>query len=338
MKKIIFTLLVFSVVFAHAQDDPFDRELRHKTRQIDSIIQGRNREVDTQLDEINEQLEKGEIDAKDARFKKKNLAIHYSDDLDYTLYKKLSDIKDFAKDYKEGEPTDSIDKSRSFSFTMRNIRQGIKKKHREETKKSGTTSYLSLAVGINNIITGEQLQTLGDTAYDTPYSIPASHFFEIGMLWKTTLIKDGVFLRYGGELLWNSFRPSAKRIHIIENDSLRIVDAGYTVRKSKMKSLYFKAPLLLEFNLPRESKSHLQISLGVYGKMHMISKQKIKYKQNGHAYKSKVKGIWNHNRFLYGFTAGIGGNNWTVFADYDVTPLYYHRPEQLVNFGIRWDI
>ncbi|WP_311196054.1 hypothetical protein [Antarcticibacterium sp. 1MA-6-2] len=69
-------------------------------------------------------------------------------------------------------------------------------------------------------------------------------------------------------------------------------------------------------------------------------RQKLKYKDDGEKVKRKLKGDYNTNDIIYGLSAYIGWGDTTLYAKYDLNPLFDEPNVELnnVSLGLRFDL
>ncbi len=91
---------------------------------------------------------------------------------------------------------------------------------------------------------------------------------------------------------------------------------GQDLQKTKLSTGYLTVPLLLEFQLPRESG--LWLSAGVIGGIKMGSHTKVKIDGNT----TKDHSDFNINPFRGGATARLGYKGFNIFGTYYFTPFF----------------
>lgn len=331
MKRILLLLILVFAGNIYAQKDTFDKDLQKLTQEIDSIVKAKNTALQMAIDKLNKQVENKELTKEQADAAKKKLAEKYAEELDYIVYKKTAELKSFAKNKKVVGKVIIKDGDKDFSYTIRVVKQKRKKKRIEKSKHDNIGRDLIMAIGINNVITGQKPESIDQS----PYKIGESRFFELGLQWKAPVIKHKVYLRYGGSFVWNTLKPKNNQIHAIVNDTIRFETSPYNMEDSKLRSIWFKVPLSVEVDLPRRWDNHLRLAVGVYGKGRLVSKQKLEYDDNGHNAHSVVKGNWNQHRFNYGLTAEIGGSWWSIYANYDLAPVFMHHDWHQASLGLK---
>ena len=92
--------------------------------------------------------------------------------------------------------------------------------------------------------------------------------------------------------------------------------SGQNLQKTKLSTGYLTVPMLLEFQLPRESG--LWLSVGVIGGLKMGSHTKVKIDGN----KTKDHSDFNINPFRGGGTARLGYKGFNIFGTYYFTQFF----------------
>lgn len=93
-----------------------------------------------------------------------------------------------------------------------------------------------------------------------------------------------------------------------------------SVKKSKLHVNYLTVPLLLEVKTPlRMGSSRLSLSAGAIGSLYIGSHTKYKYNDKA---KVKTQGNYNINQWKYDLTGRIHFGDFSVFANYSMTPLF----------------
>lgn len=89
--------------------------------------------------------------------------------------------------------------------------------------------------------------------------------------------------------------------------------------KSKLTVSYLTVPLLLEFQIPVDGRTNqIFVSGGVIGGVNIGSHTKVKYEHS----KNKDHGSFSINPFKYALTARIGIKDVSLFANYNLSPLF----------------
>ncbi|MGQ8335596.1 outer membrane beta-barrel protein [Sunxiuqinia sp. A32] len=107
---------------------------------------------------------------------------------------------------------------------------------------------------------------------------------------------------------------------------------GDNIKKSKLMVSYITVPLLLEFQIPvNDFSNKIHISGGIIGGINIGSHTKVKMDHS----KSKDRGSFNVNLFKYAATARIGLKDISLYATYNLSPLFdTDKGPKLVPFSI----
>ena len=323
---ILLGLVVFNQV--RAQQD-LDNQLWRINRQIDSVVQVKSQRFKAELQRLNRQLQDKDISQSEAESLKKQLARQYAEDLDYAIYKLTGDLKRASKG---SYVMDSI-VNRQTAYHIRRVRMYRKAYYdKDRHKNKNTFAYVFLSIGLNNVIDQDKVESIEFS----PYGYIQSRYFELGMDWKTNMLHHKAFLVYGFSFVWNTLKPTGNSYHVLENDTVKIVEHPHELERSKLRHIWLKVPVSIELNLPDSERGHLHLSAGVYGKFRLTTKQKLTYFTNGDSHDEVIKNDYTMPNFAYGLTGAVGGTDWSVYANYDITPLFQNSRTHLISLGVKW--
>ena len=217
---------------------------------------------------------------------------------------------------------------------------------REAKYDKRTTSDIVIAVGFNNALTDEQ------SLNDSDFKLAGSRFFEIGWAWKTRVFDNSNFLRlkYGFSFQFNGLKPTDNRYFVKDGDLTVFEEFDYDLEKSKFRMDNLVVPVHFEFGpssvketsekIRYSTEGKFKIGLGGYAGFNIGERQKLKYKVDGDKKKDKLKGDYNTNDFVYGLSAYFGWGGATVYAKYDLNPIFQTPNVEYNNFsiGLRFDV
>jgi hypothetical protein len=107
----------------------------------------------------------------------------------------------------------------------------------------------------------------------------------------------------------------------------------FSYNKNLFKSTMIQVPLLLEFNTNKKASKAFHIAFGVVGQFMINSKTKQILERNGDEFTKKHKDSYNMMPLSVKAHASIGYSAFTVFAEYNITPLFEQgRGPQLYPF------
>ncbi len=193
----------------------------------------------------------------------------------------------------------------------------------------------------------------GDDSYgSTPFSIGRSSSTEIGVNWKTRVFESSNYIRlkYGLSIQWNKLAPRGNKYLVDDKGINTLEEYPSKLKKSELRFTNLVVPLYIEFGPSKKindqnyitfsSREQLKVGLGGYAGFNIGSMQKLKYKETGITTKNKIKRDYNTTGFVYGVGAYIGYDVFSVFAKYDLSPLFKNQPEDkhLLSLGLRIDL
>jgi hypothetical protein len=210
-----------------------------------------------------------------------------------------------------------------------------------------TTNKLLFAIGFNNAI-GD-----GQGLDDSPYKLGGSGFVELGWVWQTRLFKTSNFTRlnYGFSFQYNKLNIKDNQYFVQDGDETTLQEFQYDIKKAKFRVTNLVFPVHLEFGSSTKrdygdrvrffEDGHFKIGLGGYGGVRLASQQKIVYKdEDGDRVKDKERRNFNASNFVYGLSGYIGFGDWSIYAKYDLSPLFKDQAfeQNNISLGLRWDL
>ena len=206
---------------------------------------------------------------------------------------------------------------------------------------------------IGAFVSGGFVDLVGDddTYGSSPISVGRSTSTELGINWKTRVFEKTNFMRvkYGLAMQWNKIAPRGNK-YLVDEDGINILEEfPLELKKSLLRFTNVVVPVYLEFGPSKKidddsyisfSESRLfKIGFGGYAGLNIGSMQKLKYKEDGIKEKHKIKRDYNTTDFVYGVGAYIGYDFFSLFAKYDLSPLFKDQVEDkhLLSLGLRID-
>ena len=333
MKKIILLFGLMISLGIKAQDNQdLDTKIEEITQRIDSFVQAKNTELKQAIEQINNQLKEQKISKEDAESKKEELAKKYAEDIDYAIFKLTSQIKDVAQRKEVVRKVVIKNNDKELTYTIRLLKNKHKnKKYTKHIKR--TESEWNINFGLNNVLSGNNLENINDS----PYAIAHSRYFSFGIEWKTSLSKNknSPYFTYGANLVWNTFKPKNEVIHRVVNDEL--VFQPLPLKYSKLRTRWLQVPVGFEIHLPNKNFGYLKLKAGGYAKINIVSKQKYQYSVNN---KDEVveKGNFNINHFNYGWFTEVGGTDWSIILNYDLLNFYQSKNWKHFSLGLKLEL
>jgi hypothetical protein len=196
----------------------------------------------------------------------------------------------------------------------------------DSVSKSELTFWGGIDMGVNILLNPDGTSKMeGDNAWlEQDYSKSFSWSINVFET-KIRLIKDYVGIYTGAGLTYNSYGFEKNIIPVVLNDSLYglyIPDSLYKFSKNKLRATYLRIPLMLEFNTSADPERTFHVAAGVTGgwKIGSITKREFNFEDAGH--KNRVKDDFALTPFTLDASARVGYRNFTLFANYGLTPLF----------------
>lgn len=223
---------------------------------------------------------------------------------------------------------------------------GDKAKNKPRQYDRRTKSYLVYAAGLNNtLIEGQSLS-------DSPYKIGGSGFAELGYIWKTRIFEDTNFWRfsYGLSFQWNKLDIKDNNYLVNTDGDISLQEFTSDLDKAMFRSTNLVVPLHLEFGPSKKIEKDtyfrystfrkFKIGIGGYAGLNIGNMQKLKYKEEGSRIKNKQRGGYEVNEFVYGLSGYIGIGNMSLYAKYDISPLFKNQAvdQNNISLGLRFDM
>ncbi|MBN1253554.1 MAG: outer membrane beta-barrel protein [Bacteroidales bacterium] len=135
----------------------------------------------------------------------------------------------------------------------------------------------------------------------------------------------GVGLTTGMGTTWNNYH-FRNNVNIFENDLNVIsaeIDTINSYSKNSINLWYLTIPLIFEFQIPvAQERPGIHVGMGVVGSLKLSSKRKAEYSDNINEYEIKNKSDFQIPALKYGLTFRIGYKFISLYAIYDMVPLF----------------
>jgi len=179
--------------------------------------------------------------------------------------------------------------------------------------------WSGIEIGFNNLLTDNNSFVMpADIDYMTLHS-GKSTCFNLNFAQQSFGFKRNFGLVTGLGLNWNNYRFDGNNNIQKGNDGIIFkLDPEGILKKSKFTTVYLTLPLLLEIQIPTDSKQ-INLSGGFIGAIKLGSHNKMVF-QNGDKVKSDDD--FSLNLLRYGPTLRIGFENLNLYATYYKTPLF----------------
>lgn len=339
-----FFIYFFLVLFTYSSNYIYCQEQGEKTKQEileskrEEIVKSEKQKLKAKVEQINEQLENDEITAEEAEKLKKEAAELHAKNIE-------NRVAIMENEYELEVRNDGYRGYIAIGDGGKVISVRVDDEGKRKYDKR-TTSDIVIAAGFNNAL--EEGQSLNDS----DFKIGGSRFFEIGWAWKTRVFDNSNWLRlkYGFSFMFDGLKATDNRFFVQDGEQTSLQEFEFDLDKSKFRMDKLVAPVHFEFgpSLKTESDDYVRystegkfkIGLGGFAGFNIGERQKLKYEVDGDKQKDKLKGNYNTNDFVYGLSGYLGWGWATLYAKYDLNPIFESPNPELHNFsvGLRFDV
>ena len=195
-----------------------------------------------------------------------------------------------------------------------------------EPDKEELTWWGGIDLGVNTLVTSSGSTSLPDDAQWLDTEPIRSMSWNINLFEsKIRLVKDHVGILTGLGLTYNSYGLKNNIAVMSNSDStfaVTVPDSLYTLDKNKLRATYVRVPLMLEFNTSLDPDRSLHLAAGVIGGVRIGSITKQEFQIDDQKHKNRVKDDFNISPFTLDASVRVGYSNFTIFANYGLTPLF----------------
>ena len=179
--------------------------------------------------------------------------------------------------------------------------------------------WAGIEFGFNNYVTSDNNITLPDEINYMTLNSGKSSNFNINFTQLSIGLARHIGFVTGLGLNWNNYRFDGNN-NIIKGDNnvIEELDPRLSLKKSKLATVFFTVPLLLEMQLPVHH-NNLSLAAGPIAAAKLGSHTKMVF-EDGHTVKSY--GDFSLNMLRYGATARVGYGNFQLYGTYYKTPLF----------------
>lgn len=355
MQKIIFyavTLLCLFATKVFAQET-FENRAKAIAETIEKVTKDEKEALKSEVEAVNKQLDNGEITQEQADARKEAYATIRANNIETKVAAEEAKLTDLVKEKVEGKVSSGYETQQFGIFWKSNGKNTEAYKKRQDSiyrtrSDRRTTSQLVIAGGFNNTVNEGDLGTLNDS----DFKFYQSEFYEWGITFNSRLAKNSNLLhaKYGLSLMYNNLRPTDNRKFVVNGDQTELVENPIHLKESRFRNVYLVLPLHLEFDFTKKKidgdkvyfRSHesFRFGIGGYAGAHLKSKQILKYEVDDQKVKERTKGDFNANNFIYGLSAYVGYGQISLYAKYDLSPVFKDNAidQNNVSLGIRFDL
>ncbi len=205
-----------------------------------------------------------------------------------------------------------------------------------------TYSDVVLVGGLGNVISSGR----------SPYATWKSLYSELGFTWRTRLRKNDNFFRlaYGLSFQVTALSPTGDRYFVDDyNGHTTLQPFGYRLKRNQMYFTNLVFPVFLEFGKSEKVtypdrvryyiNNNFKAGIGGYGGFNIRTAQRLKWTEDGNRRETRDIQDYNTNNLVYGVAAYVGFGALSLYAKYDLNPLFKNAEERerLMAIGFRMD-
>ena len=341
-------ILVFLFVSKVLGQETFESRAKQIANKIEKITKEEKAALKEEVEAVNVQLSEGKITQEQADKRKKELAEARAVIIEEKITLAQNELNDLVQQKVDGKikEQDSTGKhTLIIHWNDRNWNEQNRKRRDSIHGEKRTTSQFVFAMGLNNMMVDGKLQ-------DSNYSFIGSHFYEWGFTYNSRLMKNDNLLhaKYGLSLMYNNIRPTDNRSFVVNGNKTNLEVNTINLDESRFRNVYLVLPLHLEFDFSKPTvtngktyfRTHKSFRFGIggYAGINVKSKQILKFEEEDLKYKTTIKGDYNVNNFMYGLSSYIGYKSLSLYAKYDLNPLFQDNvvDEKNISLGLRFDL
>lgn len=308
-------------------------------------------ELKKQIGEIDEKLEKGEVNAEKAAALKQEAAKKAAQNIDNKTAIVDNQIALIQRDVLYNfTPNTAGYVSLGFGNATDNkgsFLLGVEYKAPDKKPKYDKRTYSDVVIkfGFANAV-GDG-RTIGDS-----YKFWGSGYGEVGVALKTRLLKDSNMFRlsYGLSYQYSMYGAGKHSYFVNDNGTTVLQEFPYELKNSFLRVENLIVPLILEFGpsvkkeypdyFRYDTSTSYKIGIGGYAGINTGAMQRLQYKIDGQRVVDKNRSDYNVNKFVYGLESYIGVGAMSIFARYELNPIFENSAykEHGISFGIRVDM
>ncbi|REE07891.1 hypothetical protein DFQ09_11085 [Winogradskyella pacifica] len=346
-QTILLVAILCCTPYLMAQTNIFEEKAAIIASRIDSITTSEKSILKKEIKKIDKKVEKNEITADTAEVEKKKLAAYHAKRINAAVFIEEQKLQLLIKNKVRGklERTEEPNKPFISVFEEENFYNdsisGLK------VEKRFTTQFV-FALGINTVLNG------GDY-YGDGFKVNPIGYGELGFTFKYRLKENTNLwnLKFGLSMMTDEIRPKEDNDVLVTNgNQTTLEDIGFDLKKSRLNNLSFGIPVHLEldFSKPQyhskteqtylRSQRGFRLGLGGFFSVRTQTSQFIKYKEGGKDIKQTETYHFNMNSFNFGPSVYFGYRDVSIYAKYDMNPVFKDNPEDIntLSIGLRVDI
>lgn len=370
MKRILLILVLFSTTIALSQEKKtFEKEVSKISKKIENITKTQKDSLKAKVIAIDKRLDKGEITKTTADNLKKEVAAYHARRIEKLVGEQEKLLQILVQDKTNGKIASSEevitddDDDNTFTVGGKTFRFNIGDRNRnrdrnddrrknrwkvKNKKQRSTTTQFVFAMGVNNVLNDDELNSLNDSEYQ----LWRSRFYELGWTWKTRFNRrpSQLYLKYGVSFLWNNLRLEENRVHVKNGEMTEIQVFPNQLSESRLRHVQMNFPVHIEWDFSRNQKyddgfvrdrtnRSVRFGIGGFVGFKLGTRQYLEYKDgNGVDVKEVQFDNFNMNTVNYGLSTYLGYRDTSFYVKYDLNPLFKGTTTRNISMGIRLDL
>ena len=352
MKRILL-LVLFVTTIVQSQVKTFESEVQKISRKIDKITKEQKDSLKIKIKEINFKVIENELTNTEAISLKKQAAVYHASQIEKRVSFQEQILQQLVQDKTAGKvvSSDDIEEKNTFVLGGTTFKLSLSEKDKKKIKyrkSNRTTTQFVFALGVNNVLTNNEFNSLNNSNY----KFWQSHFYEVGFTWKTRLLQQPskTYFKYGFSFLWNNLRAENNRYHTVSGNETTLSEHPNRLNESRLRHVQMTFPMHLEFDFSKNKKyadnkvfdrTHQSIRFGLGGffGFKLGTRQYLEYKNaEGVDIEELQKASFNTNTINYGLSAYFAYKGYGLYAKYDLNPFFKNTETRNISLGLRFDI
>jgi len=323
--------------------ETFEVQANTIARNIEKITKQQKDSLKIEVEAVNAQLENNEITEEQAEARKQEFAEMRAKKIETLVAVEEQKLTQLVKDKVDGK----IERKSGnrFSISFENFGEDSTDVCTPTYDFKRTTSQFVFAAGINRLVV--------DGEIDNDNLKGRSDFYEWGISFNTRVFQNNNLLhfKYGLSLQYNNLRADNNMIFVTDDNQTGLAESGMDIDVARLRYVNLVVPVHFELDFtPRKvngdktyypTHESFRIGFGGYTGFNVKEKQIVKYEdENGNDVKTKTKGDFNVNDFVYGVSAYIGYGEISLYAKYDLQTVFTDNDvdQNNLSLGIRFDL
>jgi hypothetical protein len=369
-KKLIVCSFLFATIAIVSQEKRvFEKEVLKISNSIAQITKNQKDSLKAKVIAIDKQIKKGEITKTIAAALKQENAVYHATQIEVKVGAQERLLQALVQDKTNGKigsakknafEEEAINTfkvgNKVFRFTVNKneaentLEESSKEEENNKNRKKNraTTTQFIFAMGVNNVLQDHRLSSLNDSEY----KFWQSHFYELGLSWKTRLTQDAsqIYFKYGVSFLWNNLRLDANKYHVKNEEVTAVRSFSENLSESRLRHVQMNFPVHFEWDFSKNKKGSdgfvfdgvnnaVRLGIGGFVGFKLGTRQYLEYRDKDEVAVAEVQyDNFNMNTVNYGLSAYLGVRSVSLYVKYDLNPLFKDTEIRNISMGIRLDL